>query len=132
MEKELKELKENTHEQPAPTAQSSEISGANSLSQSMSQVSLKAIEITGLNTQNRDLMDMASVREELKKKLEERCKELEGKNNELTNQVSGQEALIGEKHLILDMIIVEETNLRAYLDFIHDKESATQAAKKNI
>ena len=47
-------------------------------------------------------MDMANVREELKKKVEEHCKELEGKNSELEKQVLGQEALIGAKHLIWD------------------------------
>ena len=55
----------------------------------MSQVSLKAIEITGLMKQNRDLMEMVDVREDLKKKVEEHCKELEDKINELTKQVSG-------------------------------------------
>ena len=56
-------------------AQSSEISDANSLSQAMSQVSLKALEIIGLRKQNQDLMNMANVKEGLKKKVEERCKE---------------------------------------------------------
>ena len=40
-------------------------------------------------------MDMANVKEKLKKKVEERCKELEDKNNEFTKQVSGQKSLIG-------------------------------------
>ena len=34
-------------------------------------------------------MDMADVKEGLKKKVEEHCKELEDKINELTKQVSG-------------------------------------------
>ena len=77
-------------------------------------------------------MDMANVKEKLKKKVEERCKELEYKNNELTKQVSGQNTLIGVKHLIWDMIIVEETKVRPYLDFIQDKENTVQEAKKHI
>ena len=75
---------------------------------------------------------MANVNEGLKKKVEECCKELEAKNNELTKQVSGQEALIGEKNLIWDMIIVEENKVWAYLDFIQDKEDTVQEAKKHI
>ena len=54
----------------------------------MSQVSLKTIEITGLMKQNQDLMEMADVREDLKKKVEERYKELESKNSELSKLVS--------------------------------------------
>ena len=44
-------------------AQSSEISDANSLSQAMSQVSIKFLEITSLRKQIQDLMDMANVKE---------------------------------------------------------------------
>ena len=75
---------------------------------------------------------MANVKEGLKKKVEEHCKELEDKNNELTKQVLGQEALIREKHLIRDMIIVKENKVRPYLDFIQDKESTIHVAKKHI
>ena len=63
-------------------------------------------------------MDMANVREELKKKVEECCRELEGKNSELEKQVLGQEALIGAKHQIWDQIIVEANKVQTYLDFI--------------
>ena len=66
----------------------------------MSQVSLKYLEITGIRKHNQDLMDMANVKEGLKKKVEKRCKELEDKNIELTKQVSSQATIIGEKHLI--------------------------------
>ena len=69
------------------------------------------------------MMDMANVKEWLKNKVEERCKELEDKNDKLTKQVSGQVTLIGTKHLIWDMIIVEENKFLPYLDFIQDKES---------
>ena len=69
MERELKELKEKPQQQPTPMAQSSKISGADSLSQAMSQVSLKTLDIAGLMKQNRDLMDMANFKEGLKKKV---------------------------------------------------------------
>ena len=49
---------------------------------------------------------MAIIKEGIRKKLEERCKELEDKNDKLTKIASGQAALQGEKHLIWDMIIV--------------------------
>ena len=68
-------------------------------------------------------MDMANVKEGSKKKVEEHCKELEDKNNELKKQVLWQTTLIGEKHLIEDMIIVEANKVRPYLDFIQDKDS---------
>ena len=89
MEKELKELKEKYQEQPMPLTQSSEVPDADLLSQAMSQVSLKNIDITGLMKQNQDLMEMADVREYLKKKLEEHCRELERNNIELLRLVSG-------------------------------------------
>ena len=86
----------------------------------------------GLMKQNRDLMDMANVKEGLKKKVEERCKELEDNKSELRKQVSGQEALIGAKHLIWDMIIVEATKVRPYLEFIQDNENIVQESKTHI
>ena len=80
--------------------QPSGILGEDSLSHAMSQVSIKALEITSLKKQNQDLMDMASVKEGLKKKLEECCKEMEDKKEKLTKQVFGQASLIGAKNLI--------------------------------
>ena len=64
---------------------------------------------------------MDNVKEGLKKKVEECCKELEDRNSELTKQVLGQAALIGAKHLIWDMIIVEANKVWPYFAFIQDK-----------
>ena len=64
---------------------------------------------------------MANIKEGSKKKVEEHCKELEAKNNELTKHISGRVALIGEKNIICDMIIVEENKVQPHLDFIRDK-----------
>ena len=75
---------------------------------------------------------MAELKEELIKKLEDHCKELEDNNNKLTKQVSGQASLQGEKHLIWDMIIVEANKLQPYLDFIQDKGCVTQEVEKYI
>ena len=51
-------------------------SGADSMSQAMSQVSLKDLEITGLKNQNKNLEDIAGKRENEGKDLEDKCKEL--------------------------------------------------------
>ena len=75
-------------------------SGEDSISQAMSQVSIKALEITGLRKQNKDLMDMDELKEEIRKKMEDHCKELEDKNKKVAKQVSGQVSLQGEKNLI--------------------------------
>ena len=115
-----------------PVTQSSEVPDAELLSQDMSQVILRTIEITNLMKQNWDLMEMADVREDLKKKVEEHCRELESKNSELSKLVSCQEALIGVNHLIWDTIIVEAHKVWPYLDFIQDKEDSVHAAKKHI
>ena len=128
----MKELKEKYQEQQVLVIPSFEISGADSLSQAMSQVSLKALEITGLKKQNRDLVDMAKNKEKTRKMLEDKCKELVENNDKLTKQVSGQAALQGAKHLIWDVIIAEEAKLWPYLDFIWDKDTAAHAAKKNV
>ena len=79
-----------------------------------------------------DLMDMADIKEGVRKKLEEHCKELEDKNDKLTKIASGQETLQGERNLIWDMIIVEPSKVRPYLDFIRDKKSAIKVAKNHI
>ena len=82
-------MKERDQEHPALVVQSSKISSADSLSQAMSQVSIKALEIIVLRKLNKDLMDMVEVKEGIRKKLEERCKELEDKNNKLAKLFSG-------------------------------------------
>ena len=87
----------------------------------MSQVSLKILEITGLKNQNKNLEDIDEKREKERKTLEDKCKELVEKNNKLAKHVTGQAALQGEKNLIRDVLIVEETYIRPYLDFILEK-----------
>ena len=77
-------------------------------------------------------MEIADVRQDLKKKVDECWRELESKNNELSKLVSGQTSLIGENHLIWDEIIVESKKVWTYLDFIQDKESTVQETKKHI
>ena len=87
----------------------------------MSQVSLKDMEITGLKNQNKILEDIATKREQERKALENKCKELVDKNNKLTKQVTGQSALQGAKHIIRDVLIAEVAKLKNYLDYILDK-----------
>ena len=69
-------MKEKDQEQQVSVIPSSEIYGVVSLSQAMPQVSLKALEITGLKKQNKDLADMAENKEKARKMLEDKCKEL--------------------------------------------------------
>ena len=57
---------------------------------------------------------------------------MERKSNELSKLASSQVALIGTRHLIWDMIIVEANKLHPYLDFIQDKENIIKAAIKHI
>ena len=64
--------------------------------------------------------------------MEDKCKELVERNNKLARQVSGQEALQGAKNLIWDVLIEEEAKLMPYLYFILDKDSITQATRKNV
>ena len=64
---------------------------------------------------------MAEKKEKDRKILEDKCREMIEKNNKLEKQVSGQEALQGVEHLIWDVLIVEVSKLRPYLDFILDK-----------
>ena len=80
--------------------QSSEISGVDSLSQAISQVSIKALEITCLRKQNENLADMDENMERARKALKYRCRELMEKNNKIAKQVFGQATLQGTKHLI--------------------------------
>ena len=68
-------------------------------------------------------------REQERKKLEDKCKELVEKNNKLEKQVWRQSTLQGEKHLIWDVSIAEVAKLMPYLDFILDKDIITQAAR---
>ena len=62
MERELKELKEKDKEQQVQVISSSVQSGTDYLSRAMSQVILKALEITGLKKQNKNLEDSWKVR----------------------------------------------------------------------
>ena len=57
---------------------------------------------------------------------------MERKSNELSKLASSQVALIGARHFIWDMIIVEANKVHPYLDFIQDKENTIKAAIKHI
>ena len=83
-----KELQEKNKEQEVQIISPSIQSGADSLSRDMSQVSIKDMEIAGLNNQNKNLEDIAVKREQQRKVLENRCKDLVVQNNKLTKQVT--------------------------------------------
>ena len=78
----------------------------------MSQVSLRNLEIIGLKKQNKNLDNLALKREEERKTWESKCKYLLDKNDKLMKQVTGQLPTWGSKHIIWDVLIVEENKLR--------------------
>ena len=86
---------EKNQRQQISVIPSSEASGVDLLSQAMSQVSIKVLEITGSIKQNQDLVDMAKHKEKVRKALEYHCKELEEKNNKLTKKFSSRVTLQG-------------------------------------
>ena len=59
-----------------------------SLSQEMSPVSLRDLEITSLKNQNKILEDIDEKREHERKKSEDMCKDLVERNNKLAKQVT--------------------------------------------
>ena len=93
------ELKEKNKEQQAQVISPFVQSSVDSLSQDMSQVSLRDLEITGLKNQNKILEDIAEKREHERKKLEYKCKDLVEKNNKLGKQV--QDIQDYKEHIIL-------------------------------
>ena len=98
-------LKEKNEQKKVQVISPSIQYGADSLSQAMSWVSLKYLEITGLKNQNKNLEDIDEKREKERKTLEDKCKEMVEKNNKLKKQVTGQTTLQGDKHLIWDVLI---------------------------
>ena len=61
---------------------------------------------------------------------EAKCQELQAKNDKLMKQETGQLPVQGENHIIWDSIIEEASKLRAYLDFVLDKEVVIQLSRK--
>ena len=98
----------------------------------MSQVIPRDLKIVGLKNQNKNLENVTLKKEEERKYWECKCKDLLDKNEKLMNQVTGRLHVQGAKHIIWDMIIVEATQLRPYLDYILDKEIVIQAARHNV
>ena len=66
-----KEQKEKNKEQQVQVISPSLQSGVDSISQAMSQVSIKDLETTGLKNQNNNLEDIAEKREKERKTLED-------------------------------------------------------------
>ena len=97
----------------------------------MYQVSLRNLDIVGLKNQNKILEDAALKKEEERKAIENKYKELLDKNDKLVKQLSGQLHIQGEKHIIWDMIITEAGKLRPSMNYILDKEIVIHAAKQS-
>ena len=71
----------------------------------MSQVSLRDKEIIGLKIQNQNLANAVKKKEEERKLLGNRNKELLDKNEKLMEHLTGQLPMQGARHLLWDMII---------------------------
>ena len=84
----------------------------------MSQVSLRDLEIVGLKSQNKNLVDAVLKKEEEMKVLESENKELMDKNEKLVKQLYGQFPMQGARHVIWDMIIPETVKISPYLNYI--------------
>ena len=95
----------------------------------MSQVRLRDLEVVGLKIQNKNLVDEILKKEEERKALEKKCKELLDKNEKLVKQLSRQLPMQGARHLIWDMIIAEAVKIRPYLNYIQDKKMVINVAK---
>ena len=95
----------------------------------MSQVSLRDLEIVGLKSQNQNLADAVLKKEEERKALENKYKELLDKNEKLVKQLSGKLPMQGARHPSWDMIIVEGVKIRPYLNYILEKVMVIIAAK---
>ena len=98
----------------------------------MSQVSLRDLEIVGLKNQNKILQNAALKKDEERKFWETKCKEFSNKSAKLVKHVTGKLHVQGEKHILWDMIVVEEKKIRPYLDYILDKQIVIQSARKSV
>ena len=85
-----------------------------------------------MKNQNRNLENLALKREEERKNWESKCKDLSDKNDNLMKEVRGQLPILGDKHVIWDVLIAESAKLMPYLDYILDKEIVMQSAKKSV
>ena len=127
-----KELQEKCEEVEIPATILNVETNTTSLSNAMSQVKIRDVEITRLKQQNKNLEYMASKKEEEKNKLAERYQELIDQNVKLNKKVIGQMALQGARYMIWDEIIKEASKFRLYLDYVVDQENALMSARKNV
>ena len=87
-------------------------SGEQAIVQTMSQVSIKDLELTGLKNQNKTLENLSLQTEKETRTWEAnsnaweaKCQELQKKNDKLMKSVTTQLQVQGEKHIIWDSII---------------------------
>ena len=74
--------------------------------------------MVGLKIQNKNLADAALKKEEERKALENKYKELLDKKDKLVKQPTRKFPIQRARHLIWDMIIGEVVKLRPYLNYI--------------
>ena len=93
---------------------------------------MRDLEIVGLKNQNKNLENATLKKEEERKAMENKYKDLLDKNDKLVEQLTGQLPVQGSKHVIWDMVITESGKLRPYLNYILDKEIVIQAPGKVV
>ena len=96
----------------------------------MFQVSLRDLQIVGPKNQNKKL-ENETVKEEERKSIYNKYKDLLDKNDKFMKQLTRKFLVQGEKHIIWDMFITKDGNLRPYINYTPDKEFFIQAARQS-
>jgi ADP-heptose:LPS heptosyltransferase len=91
--------------------------------QAMSQVSLKTWEIKSLKEVIEKLQQEMKMKEEKMAQFQKENQDLQERVNKLKTRLKGKVLLQGDKHVIWDVIVVEATWFRVYLNFINDKDN---------
>ena len=93
---------------------------------------MRDLEIVGLKIQDKNLVDAVLKKEEERKALEKKCKELLDKNEKLVKQLFGQFPMQGARQLIQDTIIAEAVKVIPYLNYIMEKEMVINTARQSF
>ena len=88
-------------------------------------------EIKSPKRENQTLDEITKKKEKERNLFENMNKELLDINDKLAKYLSRQFPIQGAKHLLWDMIIVDGTKIRTYLNYIKDKEMVINVDKQS-
>jgi hypothetical protein len=91
--------------------------------QAMSQVSLKTGEIKSLKGIIEKLQQEMKMKDEKMAQVQKENQDLQERVNKLKTRLRGKVLLQGAKHVIWDVISVEDVKFRVYLNFINEKDN---------